>query len=104
MTTLGYILIALAVFPSLLLKKKTIESLGKVSYPVFGIGWILVGIGNFTGGTMIGSRREYNVFNSYTMRETWTMESDPVPFVISNVAFILIGVGTIIWSFLRKKT
>lgn len=104
MTILGYILIALAVLPSILFKKKTRQSLESVSYPVFGVGWILIGIGNFMGGTMIGTRREYNLFNSYTMRDTWTIESDPIPFVLSNVAFILIGIGTIIWSFLRKKS
>lgn len=103
MTVIGHIVVALAVLPSLLFKKKTRKNLGQITYPMFGIGLILVGVGNFLGGSMLGSRREYNLINSYTVQETWTMESDPVPFVISNVAFILLGTGTIIWSFLRKK-
>jgi hypothetical protein len=52
---------------------------------------------------MIGKER--SEFAPAATRETlWTLENDPVPFVLVNSVFVLPGIGLIIWGlFLRKS-
>ncbi|SFR37351.1 hypothetical protein SAMN04488073_0002 [Marinobacter gudaonensis] len=104
MNILGYIILLVAMVVICLVKKQNMERMRTVIDPMFGVGLILVGAGNFMSGEMIGSQRVYNLLNSYTVREMWTMESDPVPFVAVNVFFLLAGAGLIGWRFLKKAS
>lgn len=103
MNTFGYILLLIAVMLITLVRKENMERMRKIIDPLFGVGLLFVGIGNFISGEMIGRTTRDMLFASQSRRELWTLEGEPLQFVAVNVFFLLAGAGLILWRYVQKK-
>jgi prolipoprotein diacylglyceryltransferase len=103
MKLLAFILIMSAVAIGVFVKKENQRKMQIITHPLLGLGLILAGVGNFMTGEMIGKESHIGFTNS--VRDTvWTLESDPLPFILSSSALILGGIALLVWVlFLRKK-
>jgi prolipoprotein diacylglyceryltransferase len=103
MKLLAFILIMSGAAIGAFAPKRYQPKLQFVAYPLFGIGLILAGVGNFLTGEMVGKERVG--FISRSLRDKlMTMESDPAQFIIVNSLLILGGVAVLFWLiFLRKR-